>query len=177
MNRIRISIIAAALAIAVNAGWAEPLEVGSPAPRPTATTHEGRPFAFVDAYSSPWVLVFFYPKANTPGCTMQACSLRDAYEELTEQGVTVIGVSLDSIEDQASFAASHNLPFTLVADTDGSVVSAFGVPTSSRGASRFAARQAFLIRDNTVVWRDLTASTSNQARDVLMAIAEHSPGN
>lgn len=150
---------------------ANPLSVGDPAPHLEALDHRGGTVSFAEAYAQPWVLVFFYPRADTPGCTAQACSLRDAYEDLTTHGVKVIGVSLDSIEEQAAFASKHELPFTLIADTDGEVVRAFGVPTMQRGARQFSSRQAFLIRDGKVAWRDLSASTHRQAQDVLEQLA------
>ena len=76
---------------------AEPLKVGDAAPQIAATTETGEPLAFATVYrESPYTLVFFYPKAFTPGCTAQSCSLRDGYEQLAKAGVTVIGVSTDS---------------------------------------------------------------------------------
>lgn len=119
-----------------------------------------------DASKEGVMLVFFYPKANTPGCTAQACSLRDAYETLAEKGVRIFGVSTDSVEKQKAFRTEHNLPFTLLADTDGEVCDGFGVPRRAT----FAARQAFLIKDGKIVWRDLSASTADQAKDVLKAL-------
>lgn len=145
----------------------EPLEVGAVAPKVTSVTEAGEQIDLGKVFAeNEWVFVYFYPKAHTGGCTAQACSLRDAYEALTEKDLVVFGVSMDSVEQQASFKAKHNLPYTLLADTEGAVVKAFGVP--ARG--RFPARQAFLIKDNRVVWRDLSASTGKQAQDALAAI-------
>jgi len=89
------------------------------------------------------VLVYFYPKADTPGCTAQACSLRDAYTDLLQEGVTVIGVSHDSPAAQKNSRKSTISRFSLIADTDGAVAKAFQVPT----VVGFTKRQAFLIRD------------------------------
>jgi peroxiredoxin Q/BCP len=147
--------------------FAKPIEPGSPAPQASALTDAGELLDIADAASEGLTLVFFYPKANTPGCTAQACSLRDAYEELQDLGVRIIGVSYDSVESQRKFKAKHQLPFTLLADTSGTVVKAFGVP--SRG--KFAARQAFLFQEGKLVWRDTSASTKKQADDVKQAIA------
>jgi peroxiredoxin Q/BCP len=113
-----------------------------------------------------YVLVYFYPKADTPGCTKQACSLRDAYETITGKGVKVFGVSLDSVEAQKAFADKYKLPFTLLADKQGKVADAFGVPH----LAGFAKRQAFLFLDGKLVWRDLAAATDQQAADVLKVI-------
>ena len=98
---------------------AEPLKVGDPAPAVTGVTDTGAKLALADVYKQqPYTLVYFYPKADTPGCTKQGCSLRDGYEALTKKGVAVIGVSHDDVAAQAAFKAKYNLPFTLIADTD-----------------------------------------------------------
>jgi thioredoxin-dependent peroxiredoxin len=144
----------------------EPLEIGALAPSVTALNQDGEPVDLAALYAKGMVLVYFYPKADTSGCTAQACSLRDAYEELEDKGVAVVGVSTDSVADQKKFQQKYNLPFTLLADEQAKVVDAFGVP--KRGA--FASRQAFLIKEGKVVWRDLKASTREQAADALAAV-------
>jgi peroxiredoxin Q/BCP len=143
---------------------AEPLEVGGDSPAISAVDQNGEKINIGEISKNGTTLVYFYPKADTPGCTKQACSLRDAYEELTEKGVTVIGVSMDSSAAQKAFEKNHDLPFTLIADEDGKVVEAFGVPLLKPG---IPSRQAFLIKDGKVIWRDLKASTEKQAADVL----------
>lgn len=146
---------------------AQPLAVGAAAPQVTAPTETGAPLALGDVYAKQaYTLVYFYPKADTPGCTAQGCSLRDSYEDLLEKGVAVIGVSTDKPEAQAKFKAKYNLPFTLLADHDQKVVKAFGVPTTMG----FAKRSAFLIKDGKIVWADYSASTSQQAADVLQVV-------
>lgn len=112
-------------------------------------------------------LVFFYPKADTPGCTAQACSLRDEYEALTGHGVKIFGVSRDKPDAQLAFMEKFKLPFSLIADVDGKVCEAFGVPVR---AGMFAARQAFLFKDGVLIWHDDSASTKEQAADVLSVI-------
>lgn len=144
------------------------LEVGAAAPALTAVDQDGQPVVFEKIYEKGFTLVYFYPKADTPGCTKQACSLRDAYAKLGEIGVQVIGVSSDDAKAQKKFQEKYRLPFTLVADTDKKVMDAFGVPHTLG----FASRQAFLVQNGKIVWRDLTASTEQQAADVLAAIAE-----
>lgn len=108
-------------------------------------------------------LVYFYPKADTPGCTAQACSLRDQYVKISKLGVQVIGVSTDSVEDQRAFKIKHRLPFTLVADTEKKWAKAFEVPTTFG----FVKRQAFLIKNNKIIWMDREASTNEQAQDII----------
>lgn len=139
------------------------LSVGDAAPALTVTTEENQPLDLGQVYGKGYTLVYFYPKADTPGCTKQACSLRDAYAELQDKGVTILGVSTDKPATQKKFKEKFKLPFTLVADTDGKLLKAFGVPSFSG----FAARQAFLIKDGKIVWLDFTASTGKQADDVL----------
>jgi len=145
---------------------ADPLEVGAKAPAVTAVDHNGQSIALADLYAKGVVLVYFYPKADTPGCTKQACSLRDAYETLIERGVTIVGVSADSVASQKAFAEKYKLPFVLLADADKKVIQAFGVPATMG----FASRQAYLVKDGVIVWRDLKASTEQQAADVLAAL-------
>jgi peroxiredoxin Q/BCP len=146
----------------------EALEIGKNLPVVEAKTQANATVKLNEAAAKGWALVYFYPKADTPGCTKQACSLRDAYEELTRQDVKVFGVSTDTVAEQKAFADKFKLPFTLLADKDAAVVKAFGVPTM-KGDS-FAKRQAFLFKDGKLVWRDLKASTDQQAADVLKVI-------
>ena len=148
------------------AAAAEPLAVGAAIPAVSAVAQDGATIDLGDAGKKGLVLVYFYPKADTPGCTKQACSLRDSYAQLTQRGVTVFGVSHDTVEAQKAFAEKYKLPFVLLADTEHAVSRAFGVP--SRG--EYASRQAFLFKDGVLVWRDLEAATEQQAAEVLAAL-------
>jgi len=76
-------------------------------------------------YKGKWVVLYFYPKDDTPGCTTQACSLRDSRDDLTELGAEVIGVSMDSASAHEKFKTKHNLNFMLLADEDGTVIRAY----------------------------------------------------
>ena len=144
------------------------LDVGDSAPAVTGTTDAGESLVLNDVYAAQeYTLVYFYPKADTPGCTAQGCSLRDSYETLLDKGVAVIGVSIDSVEDQKAFKEKYRLPFPLIADLDRKTVKAFGVPA----LMGFAKRQAFLIKGGRIIWADYSASTSDQAADVLKVIA------
>ncbi len=137
------------------------------APTPKANDQSGAPVDFAALYQKGPVLVYFYPKADTPGCTAQACSLRDSYQKLTDAGLTVIGVSTDDAAAQKEFQAKYNLPFILIPDTEKVVLNAFGV-NSTLG---MASREAFLIREGKIVWHDDSASTSKQADDVIAEMA------
>ena len=163
----RLLMLSSLLAVFSHAS-ADPLKVGDPAPAVTATTDAGTSLALADVYPKGYTLVYFYPKADTPGCTKQGCSLRDSYEELTKKGVTVIGVSHDDVAAQKAFKEKYHLPFTLLADMDGAVLKAFGVPTIPM--TSMASRQAYLIKDGKIVWADYKASTDKQAADVLAVL-------
>jgi peroxiredoxin Q/BCP len=97
-----------------------------PAPEFTLPDQEGTAITLSHLQGG-WVVVYFYPKDDTPGCTAESCSFRDSFESFTDVGATVIGISSDSIESHKAFALKHSLPFTLLADVDGSVRKQWGV--------------------------------------------------
>jgi len=151
---------------------ADPLKVGDPAPTVTATTETGAKLAFADVYKQqPYTLVYFYPKADTPGCTKQGCSLRDGYEALTKKGVAVIGVSHDDVAAQKAFKDKYHLPFTLIADMDSAVINAFGVPAAMPLTS-MAHRSAYLIKDGKIIYADYKGTTEKQAEMILAELAK-----
>jgi len=88
------------------------------------------------------VVLYFYPKDGTPGCTREACAFRDEWQRIRAAGGQVIGVSLDSVESHAEFKQKHELPFPLLADTEGKVLAAYGVPKNPKG---YASRTTFII--------------------------------
>ena len=147
-----------------NAG--KPVSVGEAAPDAGSRDEQGNEVRVTDLYGDGFVLVYFYPKADTPGCTAQACSLRDDFARLQERGVRVLGVSADGPEAQLRFKKKYRLPFILLADRQRIVARAFGV----RLMLGMTHRQSFLVKGGRIVWRDLSASTRNQARDVLDVI-------
>jgi peroxiredoxin Q/BCP len=149
-------------------GRAAEIEIGTALPSVTVADQDGQAVDLATVGAQGWTLVYFYPTADTPGCTKQACSLRDSFAVLTDTKVRVFGVSSDGVAAQKACQQKYKLPFQLLADTDKKVMDAFGVPHKLG----FASRQAFLFRDGKLVWRDLTASTSEQAADVLAAIAD-----
>jgi len=149
-----------------NAG--KPLQVGEAAPDVVSQDEQGAEVRLSDFYRDGFTLVYFYPKADTPGCTAQACSLRDDFAELQARGVRVVGVSADGPAAQLRFKEKHRLPFVLLADRERAVAKAFGVPL----ILGMTHRQSFLIHGGCIVWRDLGASTRAQARDVLNALGK-----
>ena len=104
----------------------EPLEAGAKAPAFSATTFEGQKVKLTD-YKGIKVVLYFYPKDATPGCTKQACNLRDNIDGLTTAGIAVIGVSPDDNASHEKFATKHELPFPLIADPDHKVIDKYGV--------------------------------------------------
>ncbi len=102
------------------------LKVGDTVPSFSAKDQDGNTINLSD-YSGKKLIVFFYPKANTPGCTAEACNLRDNYKELQAQGYELLGVSADSEKKQANFKDKYDFPFPLLADEDRTVINTFGV--------------------------------------------------
>lgn len=147
---------------------ADPLEVGATAPDLEVVNQDGKTQKLSDYYAKGITLVYFYPKAGTPGCTAQACSLRDSTADLGALGLVVVGVSSDSVEAQKKFQQKHGLPFDLIADTEGKVADAFGVPRTMGLPSR----QSFLVRDGRIVWRSLKSQTHDYAKEVQNALAQ-----
>ena len=125
--------LSATLGLAVSIASAEPLNVGDAAPKLKSVDQNGKEVDLGKELASGTSLVYFYPKADTPGCTKQACNLRDEFEAVKAAGIKVFGVSADTSEDQKKFEEKYTLPFTLVADKAGEVIKAFGVPQSDRG--------------------------------------------
>lgn len=163
-----IKTIIVAMLFGFLSSGASSLEVGDEAPTPPVKNSQGEVVDLAEVYASGPTLVYFYPKADTPGCTAQACNLRDSFESLTEAGMQVVGVSADGVEAQAAFKEKYSLPFTLIADEDKQLIEAFGVPTRM---GSFAARQTFLVMDGKIAWRDSSASPKSQSEDALAAFS------
>ncbi|SHI52274.1 peroxiredoxin Q/BCP [Mesonia phycicola] len=102
------------------------LKAGDAAPEFSAKDQDGNTHTLSD-YKGKKLVVFFYPKASTPGCTAEACNLRDNWETFQSQGYDILGVSADSAKRQTNFKAKNELPFPLLADEDKAVIEAFGV--------------------------------------------------
>lgn len=102
------------------------LQVGNPLPEISVNDESGKSVNLTD-FIGRKLVVFFYPKANTPGCTAEACDLRDHYKELQDAGYQILGVSADTEKAQASFKNKFNFPYPLLADVDKQLINAFGV--------------------------------------------------
>ena len=108
---------------------------GRPTPAFTVTASDGTKIDSAALKGKPIVL-YFYPKDETPGCTVEACSFRDAWEKLAKSGVMMVGISTDSDDSHKAFTTHHKLPFHLVSDPDGKLAKTFGVPLSGTYMSR-----------------------------------------
>jgi peroxiredoxin Q/BCP len=102
------------------------MEINDKAPDFTSVDQNGEKIALRD-YKGKWVVLYFYPRADTPGCTIEACSFRDSFKRVEKIGAVVLGVSPDSAKDQKKFADKFDLPFTLVEDDDKKICNAYGV--------------------------------------------------
>lgn len=130
---------------------------GAAAPAFSRKAHDGVAVGTAEAKGK-YLVVYFYPKDETPGCTKEACSFRDAWNDLSKQNVLLVGVSGDDDASHKAFAEHHKLPFHLVADVEGSLAKTFGVPFNAG----FAARQTFIIApDGTVkkIFRSVDVTT------------------
>lgn len=101
------------------------LKIGDKAPDFVAKDQNGKSIALAD-FKGKKLVLYFYPKDNTPGCTDEACSLRDGYTDLKNSGYEIVGVSADSEKSHLGFITKHNLPFRLISDTDKKVLKAYG---------------------------------------------------
>jgi peroxiredoxin Q/BCP len=140
LKSLGITLVAAMAMAAVHA--AETPKVGETAPLFRGLDQDGKVIQLTDFTGKQAVLLYFYPKDNTPGCTKQACGFRDRLDDLKKKGVAVLGVSRDDAASHKKFIADHSLPFPLLADTDGQITEKFGAGMQGRKMSR---RISFLI--------------------------------
>ena len=129
------------------------LKIGDKAPNFTSKDQDGNPVSLSD-YKGKKLVLFFYPKASTPGCTVEACNLRDNYERFTSLGYDILGVSADSERRQTNFRNKHEFPYPLLADEDKTVINAFEV----WGPKKFMGREfdgihrtTFVIDENGII--------------------------
>lgn len=148
------------------------LKEGNKVPNFTATDHDGNTVSLSD-YKGKKLVVFFYPAANTPTCTKEACNLRDHYKELQDAGYEILGVSADTQRKQKNFQKKFNFPYPLLADTDKEVINAFGV----WGPKKFMGRTfdgihriTFLVNEEGVVQKVIdNVKSKEHAAQILEA--------
>lgn len=162
---MRLPTLFAAFILTASPVLADLIGVGSNVPDASARDQNGKDVVLKEVFSRGVTLVYFYPKSDTPGCTKQACSMRDDWKTLQEKGIQVLGVSGDPVSAQKAFEEKYQLPFTIVSDVDGKVAAAFGVPMNNGKAQR----SSFLVRDGKVVWTMVKASTQDHSKDVIKA--------
>ncbi|HEV2235298.1 MAG TPA: peroxiredoxin [Ktedonobacterales bacterium] len=130
--------------------------VGAPAPDFTLPDQSGTPVRLGDFIGKRVVVLYFYPMDETPGCTAEACSFRDSYEDFTRAGAEVIGVSGDSVGSHQRFAAHHQLPFTLLSDAGGKVAKLYDV---QKTLGLFPGRVTFVIDRQGVIRHAFSSAT------------------
>jgi peroxiredoxin Q/BCP len=170
-NPFRLLPLAAAAllaAIALPHPAAASPATGDKAPMVEATDQDGKTWKLSDAIARQTVLLYFYPKDDTKGCTKEACGLRDRMADLRSDNVQVVGVSFDSAESHQKFIAKYSLNFTLLVDTDGKIADAYGARMTGKNMAR---RVSFLIdRDGTIRHVTDNPSADVQLSDMRAAI-------
>jgi thioredoxin-dependent peroxiredoxin len=152
---------------------AMPLKVGDLAPDFQLKDEAGKMRTLAE-FRGKKVALYFYPKDNTPGCTREACSLRDGYSTLQEAGIVILGVSFDTSESHRKFKDKHNLPFILLSDGKKEVAKAYGASGGLLGAL-MAKRYTYLIDENgKIVHIFKKVDVSNHAEEVLQAFSMYS---
>ncbi|MBS1229748.1 MAG: alkyl hydroperoxide reductase/Thiol specific antioxidant/Mal allergen [Proteobacteria bacterium] len=153
--------------VAFNLAWADDVPaVGSLAPAFDLSDQGGRDVS-LDSLRGKWVVLYFYPKNDTPGCTEEACSFRDDLAQLTALGAQIVGVSIDSATSNAAFASKYHLPFPLLADHDGDVARRYGA-YADWFVARFARRYTFLIDPQGKIAKTyLKVDTSKHSAEII----------
>ena len=149
--------------------------VGTMAPEFELEDQDGQLHSLED-YRNKWVVLYFYPKDGTPGCTTEACEFRDNIFAFRDLGAQILGVSLDDVESHKAFVENHGLPFPLLADVDGVAATAYGVQTRMFGM-KVAKRQTFIIGpDGTIVKHYESVKPAEHSAEVLADLKELGAG-
>jgi peroxiredoxin Q/BCP len=145
-------------------------QAGEKAPNFTANNQNGEPVSLGD-FKGKNVILYFYPKDDTPGCTAESCDFRDNYQSLLSKGFEVIGVSVDDEKSHKKFETKYQLPFTLIADTDHSIVDAYGVWVEKNMYGKKymgTARTTFIINGDGIIDQVIAkVDTKNSSQQVL----------
>jgi len=120
------------------------------APHFSLKDSDGASHSLID-YSGKWLVLYFYPKDDTPGCTVEACSLRDARDDIAELGAQIIGISKDDASAHEKFKAKHSLNFTLLSDPDGSIIQAYEAWGKKMYGKEGILRKTFIISPNGMI--------------------------
>jgi peroxiredoxin Q/BCP len=164
-----LTALALAAALPLAALAAAP-KAGDKVPLVTGKDQNGKNWNMADALKKGPVLIYFYPKDDTPGCTKQACGLRDQMGSLKKDGIEVVGVSFDNEASHQKFIAKYELNFNLLADTDGKIAEAFGVKNPTRN---IASRASFLVgKDGKIVAAVVSPSADENLKVMSEAVAK-----
>ena len=145
------------------------LQVGDHAPDFTLPKEADEAFHLHDILGKSVIVVYFYPKDDTPGCTAEACSFRDRYDVFKEAGAEVIGISTDSAQSHQQFASKYSLPFILLSDEGGVVQDLYGVPAITYQGLTFASRVTYVIDKQGIV-KDIFADLPSADQHVTDAL-------
>ncbi len=157
-----ISSLAAFTCLSLFAGDSGDLQEGQKAPAIQAMDQNGKNIRLSDYAGKSTVVLYFYPKDDTPGCTKEACTLRDGHSVLQAAGAVVLGVSSDDVKSHAAFAAKYHLPFSLLADPEKVIINAYGVKMFGLGLAK---RVTFVIDSQGVIrkiFRDVKPAGHDQ---------------
>jgi peroxiredoxin Q/BCP len=167
MNLItRAAASCVVLFCATAAAAADVPAVGAAAPEFALPDQDGRSVRLAD-FRGKWVVLYFYPKDDTPGCTEEACSFRDDLARLTQLGAQILGVSVDDTASHAAFAKKHGLPFPLLADTDARTAAQYGA-VKDMWVTRYARRYTFLIDPQGRIAKTyLKVDTSRHSAEII----------
>lgn len=153
-------------------------DAGSSAPAFSGTTQHGKTISLKD-YAGKKLALYFYPRDNTPGCTIQACNLRDNYESLGREGIAIVGVSDDSVESHDKFATGRKLPFPLIADTERIILNSYGVYGEKKMYGRKymgTKRVTFLIDEKQIIRKVFKKpKVSNHSAEIIQGFSDEDP--
>src|SRR5437764_1653138 len=162
----RILLCAGVLMLGFGKVQAEALKVGAPAPNFTAAASDGSPVEFKSVIGKAPIVLYFYPKDDTPGCTKEACSFRDNFAAFRKLDATIYGISYDSVESHKEFITKYKLPFVLISDKDHAIAKRYGAD-----GLLFAKRMTFVVdKSGKIAWINpkVDPSKNSQELDTIM---------
>lgn len=151
------------------------LKIGDQVTDFSSTDQNGKTLKLSD-FQGKKLIIFFYPKASTPGCTTQACNLRDGYQLLKEKGYEIIGISADSVHKQTNFTAKNNLPFVLLADENKEIIKQFGVWGEKKFMGKIfdgIHRATFILDENHVVTHVINKVKTKEHTQQILEIIDN----
>ena len=168
--RILILLLVGGVMTQTSTFGAEMPKVGDKAPDFSVTASDGTTLHLKDYVGKSNIILYFYPKDDTPGCTKEACGIRDTFDEFKGLNATVFGVSFDTVESHKNFIAKYKLPFVLLADTDKAVAKLYGVADDN---SKFASRVTFVInRGGEIAFVNPKVNPTTHAAELRSVLAK-----